>query len=134
LKDAQKANKNSDIEMPMLANYESPPQRAIFGHCGTDMGLLPNIFVTQRSISIGSPVAVQKFPLGPGGAEITYEEGEWTYKDDGNLKVLNTQFMNILTSEETARDGEMVMMETKQKIGNSLNLSEDMYEMIELSN
>lgn len=133
-KDSQKANKKSDIEMPMLAGYESPRKRTIKDHCGTDIRLLPNIFVTQRSISIGSPVAVQKFPLGPEGAEITYDKGEWTYKDDGNLQVMNTQFMNIPISEEKSGDGEMVMMETKGKKGNFLNLSEEMYEMVEFSN
>jgi hypothetical protein len=134
LKDSKISPKKSDIEMPMLANFESPNPRAKKVHCGTDIGDLPNIFVTQRSVSIGSPVAVQKYPLGPQGGEITYKQEEWTFKDDGNLQVLNTQFMNIPVSEETSGDKEVVITESKAIKGNFLNLSEEMYEMIELSN
>jgi hypothetical protein len=134
LKDSRLDRKKSDIEMPMLANFESSNTRAKKVHCGTDMGDLPNIFVTRRSWSIGSPVAIQKFPLGPEGGEITYKQKEWKFKDDGNLQVLNTQFMNITSNEETAGDKEVVITESKAIKGNFLNLSEEMYEMIEYSN
>jgi len=102
-------------------------------HCGTDRNLLPNIFVTQRSMSIGSPVAVQKFPLGPEGAEIKLKKEEWTFKDDGNLQVLNTQYMNIPCDKEMLEEKLGSSGEIKFGKGNFLNLSEEVYEMIELS-